>query len=163
LLDVITRIHLHKLWYKTYLPVKISNMSTILWMWQKETVLIYKYSKFHACSINRTFFTDFLNELCSRVKFTFCAHMKQIPLLKGSFSFLQHIINTFHHISNISYYPRRYWQKNTQITICKISLFLRLLYTCLDNLYTIELVISGIASIQFGHAMQIWNNHYSFL
>ena len=30
---------------------------------QKETVLIYKYPKFHACSINESIFTEFLNEL----------------------------------------------------------------------------------------------------
>ena len=46
-----------------------------------------KYWKFYACSINRSIFTEFLNELCSRVKFKFCAHMKQIPFSKVLFHF----------------------------------------------------------------------------
>jgi hypothetical protein len=104
---------------------------------------------FHACSINGSIFTEFLNELCGRVKFTFCAHMKQSLLCHD-------IINTFHQISNISYSPRIVWHQNKSVIltkehlnhyICKMSLFLRLLYTCLDNLYTIELVISGIAGL----------------
>ena len=45
----------------------------------KDTVFIYKYSKFHACSISGSIFTEFLNKLGSTVKFTFCAHMKQNP------------------------------------------------------------------------------------
>ena len=58
----------------------------------KDTVLIYMYPKFHACSINRSISIEFLNKLCSGVKFTFCAYMKQILL--SNFSLLQHIINT---------------------------------------------------------------------
>ena len=60
------------------------------------------YAKFHACSINRSISIEFLNKLCSGVKFTFCAHMKQILLSNVLFHeknlilsfFLQHIINT---------------------------------------------------------------------
>ena len=119
----------------------------------KDTVFIYMYPKFHACSINRSISIEFLNKLCSGVKFTFCAHMKQILLSNVLF----HCCNILLiQISNISYSPRIvctkislwYPQKNTQITICKMSLFLRLLYTFLDNQYTIDLVISGITSLK---------------
>ena len=37
------------------------------------------HAKFHACSVN-SISIEFLNKLCSGVKFTFCAHMKQILL-----------------------------------------------------------------------------------
>ena len=33
----------------------------------KDTVLIYMYPKFHACSINRSISIAFLNKLCSGV------------------------------------------------------------------------------------------------
>ena len=38
------------------------------------------HAKFHACSVNRSISIEFLNKLCSGVKFTFCAHMKQYTL-----------------------------------------------------------------------------------
>ena len=59
----------------------------------KDTVLIYMYPKFHACSINRSISIEFLNKLCSGVKFTFCAHMKQI-LLSNVLFHCCNIINT---------------------------------------------------------------------
>ena len=69
----------------------------------KDTVLIYMYPKFHACSINRSISIEFLNKLCSGVKFTFCAHMKQILLSNVLF----HCCNILLiQISNISYSPR---------------------------------------------------------
>ena len=56
-----------------------------------------------ACSINRSISIEFLNKLCSGVKFTFCAHMKQILLSNVLF----HCCNILLiQISNISYSPR---------------------------------------------------------
>ena len=59
---------------------KFQKCQKIFIMGLKDTVLIYMYPKFHACSINRSISIEFFNKLCSGVKFTFCAHMKQILL-----------------------------------------------------------------------------------
>ena len=94
--------------------------------------------------------------------------MKQIPfcaLFKGSFSLLQHIINTYHHISNISYSPRIVWHQNKSVIPTKehsnhylqnVFISTVTIYKCLDNQYTIELVISGIAGLT------IWSCYASF-
>ena len=55
---------------------KFQKYQKIFIMGLKDTVLIYMYPKFHACSINRSISIEFLNKLCSGVKFTFCAHMQ---------------------------------------------------------------------------------------
>ena len=66
----------------------------------KDTVLIYMYPKFHACSINKSISIEFLNKLCSGVKFTFCAHMKQILLSNVLF----HCCNIFECASGCDLY-----------------------------------------------------------
>jgi hypothetical protein len=93
--------------------------------------------KFHACSINGSIFIEFLNKLCSGVKFTFRAHMKQIPLSKVLF----HCCNLLSiQISNVSYSPRIVWHQNKSVIPTKEHS-----NHYLQNVqYTIDLVISGI-------------------